>query len=52
MLCAGAISEGQVVAQFLILLLGGLGVSYTLDRWAGQSHAVTDQQKEVATCSL
>ena len=33
--CAGAISEPQVVAQFLTLLAGGLGVSYTLDRWAG-----------------
>ena len=32
---AGAISEPQVIAQFLILLAGGLGVSYTLDRWAG-----------------
>lgn len=32
---AGAISEPQVVAQFLTLLAGGLGVSYTLDRWAG-----------------
>lgn len=28
----GAISEGQVVAQAWILLLGGLGVAYTLDR--------------------
>ena len=32
---AGAISEPQVIAQFLTLLAGGLGVSYTLDRWAG-----------------
>ena len=32
---AGAISEPQVVTQFLVLLAGGLGVSYTLDRWAG-----------------
>ena len=32
---AGAISENQVVAQFLILLAGVLGISYTLDRWAG-----------------
>ena len=30
--CVGAISEGQVVAQAWILLLGGLGVAYTLDR--------------------
>ncbi len=35
LLHAGAISEPQVVAQFLTLLAGGLGVSYTLDRWAG-----------------
>lgn len=32
---SGAISEPQVIAQFLTLLAGGLGVSYTLDRWAG-----------------
>ena len=32
---AGAISEPQVVAQAWALLLGGLGVSYVLDRWAG-----------------
>lgn len=32
---SGAISEPQVIAQAWILLLGGLGVSYTLDRWAG-----------------
>lgn len=31
---AGAISEPQVIAQFLTLLAGGLGVAYTLDRWA------------------
>lgn len=35
LLHAGAISEPQVVAQFITLLAGGLGVSYTLDRWAG-----------------
>ena len=29
----GAISEGQVVAQAWTLLLGGLGVAYTLDRF-------------------
>ena len=52
MLCAGAISEREVVAQFLILLLGGLGVSYTLDRWAGQSYKARDQLNEVLTCSL
>ena len=32
MVCAGAISEGEVVVQFLALLAGGLGVAYTLDR--------------------
>lgn len=32
---SGAISEPQVIAQAWILLLGGLGVAYTLDRWAG-----------------
>lgn len=32
---SGAISEPQVVAQAWALLLGGLGVAYTLDRWAG-----------------
>ncbi|KAL3154715.1 hypothetical protein ABBQ38_011264 [Trebouxia sp. C0009 RCD-2024] len=31
---SGAISEPQVIAQFLTLLAGGLGVAYTLDRWA------------------
>lgn len=28
----GAISEPEVIAQFLTLLVAGLGVSYTLDR--------------------
>jgi chlorophyll synthase len=32
---SGAISEGEVVAQFLILLAGGIGAAYILDRWAG-----------------
>jgi chlorophyll synthase len=32
---SGAISEGQVKAQIWILLLGGLGISYGLDVWAG-----------------
>lgn len=32
---SGAISEPQVVAQAWVLLLGGLGVAYALDRWAG-----------------
>jgi chlorophyll/bacteriochlorophyll a synthase len=29
---AGAISEPEVITQFLTLLVAGLGVSYTLDR--------------------
>lgn len=37
---SGAISEPQVVAQFLALLAGGLGVSYTLDRWAGHEFPI------------
>lgn len=28
----GAISEPEVIAQFMTLLVAGLGVSYTLDR--------------------
>jgi len=32
---SGAISEGQVIAQIWFLLLGGLGVAYALDVWAG-----------------
>ncbi|KAK9808626.1 hypothetical protein WJX72_000823 [[Myrmecia] bisecta] len=32
---SGAISEQEVVAQFLILLAGGLGIAYVLDQWAG-----------------
>jgi len=32
---SGAISEGEVIAQIWILLLGGLGISYGLDVWAG-----------------
>jgi chlorophyll synthase len=32
---SGAISEGQVKAQIWVLLLGGLGISYGLDVWAG-----------------
>jgi chlorophyll synthase len=31
----GAISEGEVIAQIWILLLGGLGIAYGLDVWAG-----------------
>jgi len=37
---SGAISEPQVVAQAWILLLGGLGVAYTLDRWAGHEFPI------------
>ena len=32
---SGAISEGQVIFQIWFLLLGGLGISYGLDVWAG-----------------
>eukprot|EP00571_Detonula_confervacea_P016397 CAMPEP_0172303690 /NCGR_PEP_ID=MMETSP1058-20130122/5201_1 /TAXON_ID=83371 /ORGANISM="Detonula confervacea, Strain CCMP 353" /LENGTH=409 /DNA_ID=CAMNT_0013014621 /DNA_START=24 /DNA_END=1253 /DNA_ORIENTATION=- len=32
---SGAISEGQVIAQIWILLIGGLGIAYGLDVWAG-----------------
>jgi chlorophyll synthase len=32
---SGAISVPQVVTQILVLLVAGLGVAYTLDRWAG-----------------
>lgn len=32
---SGAIPLSQVKAQILILLLGGVGVAYALDRWAG-----------------
>jgi len=32
---SGAISEGEVKAQIAVLLLGGLGISYGLDVWAG-----------------
>jgi chlorophyll/bacteriochlorophyll a synthase len=31
---SGAISEGEVIAQIFVLLLGGLGISYGLDVWA------------------
>ncbi|NET73832.1 MAG: chlorophyll synthase ChlG [Sphaerospermopsis sp. SIO1G2] len=34
---SGAISEKQVVAQFVLLLLLGGGVAYILDLWAGHS---------------
>ena len=32
---SGAISKGEVVFQIWFLLLGGLGISYGLDGWAG-----------------
>jgi chlorophyll synthase len=32
---SGAISIPQVVTQILVLLLGGFGLAYLLDRWAG-----------------
>jgi chlorophyll/bacteriochlorophyll a synthase len=31
---SGAISEGEVIAQIWVLLLGGLGIAYGLDVWA------------------
>jgi len=35
---SGAISEGEVIAQIWVLLLGGLGLSYGLDVWAGHPY--------------
>jgi chlorophyll synthase len=32
---SGKISEGQVIFQIWVLLLGGLGIAYGLDVWAG-----------------
>ena len=32
---SGAISEGEVIAQIWVLLLGGLALAYGLDVWAG-----------------
>lgn len=32
---SGAISVPQVVTQILVLLIAGIGLAYTLDRWAG-----------------
>lgn len=32
---SGAISEGQVIAQIVVLLLAGIATAYGLDRWAG-----------------
>ncbi len=37
---SGAISIPQVVTQMLVLLLGGLGISYLLDLWAGHEFPV------------
>ena len=37
---SGAISEGEVIAQIWVLLLGGLGLSYGLDVWAGHEFPI------------
>lgn len=37
---SGAIPIPQVVAQIIVLLLGGVGVAYFLDRWAGHEFPV------------
>ncbi len=37
---AGAISLPQVVTQILVLLFGGIGLSYLLDLWAGHEFPV------------
>ncbi|MGB3201045.1 MAG: chlorophyll synthase ChlG [Nodosilinea sp.] len=37
---SGVISIPQVVAQILVLLVGGVGVAYGLDRWAGHSFPI------------
>ena len=37
---SGAISVPQVAAQIIVLLLGGLGVGYLLDIWAGHDFPV------------
>lgn len=34
---SGAISLPQVITQIIILLLGGIGVAYALDTWAGHA---------------
>ncbi|MBW4539005.1 MAG: chlorophyll synthase ChlG [Myxacorys chilensis ATA2-1-KO14] len=34
---SGAISLPQVVTQIWVLLLGGIGIAYVLDRWAGHT---------------
>lgn len=37
---SGAIPIPQVIAQIIVLLLGGIGVAYLLDRWAGHEFPV------------
>ncbi|PSC76066.1 chlorophyll synthetase [Micractinium conductrix] len=37
---SGAISEGEVKAQIWALLLGGIGVAYALDTWAGHDFPI------------
>ncbi|AFZ12317.1 chlorophyll synthase [Crinalium epipsammum PCC 9333] len=37
---SGAISIPQVVTQFVVLLLGGIGIAYTLDQWAGHDFPI------------
>lgn len=32
---SGAITEGQVIAQILLLLVGGVSIAYGLDQWSG-----------------
>lgn len=37
---SGAISEGQVIAQILVLLFSGIALAYGLDNWAGHTDAI------------
>jgi chlorophyll/bacteriochlorophyll a synthase len=37
---SGAISEGEVIAQIWVLLLGGLALSYGLDVWCGHEFPI------------
>ncbi len=37
---SGAISIPQVVTQILVLLVGGIAVAYSLDRWAGHNFPI------------
>ena len=37
---SGAISIPQVVTQVVVLLLGGIGIAYTLDQWAGHDFPI------------